>query len=257
MIQRTNAAFVAGLIFLLPTAALAQAAHDAAAPPHWSYLGHDGPDRWGDLAENYRLCRTGRMQSPIDLGKPDVKARFTVAAAYHAAPLAVLNNGHTVQIELPAGSTLSGGDAQYRLVQIHFHTPSEEAVNGVRAPLVAHLVHSDAAGVLAVLGVLFEEGAANRELAKVIAAAPKHGGDRNQPQGVTFDPAGLLPSDLSVYRFEGSLTTPPCSEGVHWHVATHRMTASAQQIAALHAIMGDNARPIQPAYGRVVVAGGE
>ena len=120
--------------------------------------------------------------------------------------------------------------------------------------MVAHFVHADHAGNLAVLGVLFEEGAHNPELDKIVKAAPAQ---QSAPQtlGVTLNPALLLPADLSVWRYDGSLTTPPCSEGVRWHVANHPVTASAAQIAAIHAIVRDNARPIQPRNGRVLVAG--
>lgn len=235
----------------------APAAAPAAHGNHWGYAGEEGPDHWGDLSNEYQLCKTGHMQSPVDLGGADATAKFTVAAAYKASPLTILNNGHTVQVNLPEGSTLSSGIARYKLLQVHFHTPSEETIYGVHYPMVAHFVHVDYAGNLAVLGVLFEEGAPNPELAKIVHAAPAHEEGAHPVAGVTFNPAGLLPANLAVYRYEGSLTTPPCSEGVHWHVATHPVTASADQIAAIHAIVGDNARPIQPRYGRMLVAGAD
>ena len=195
------------------------------------------------------------MQSPVDLGGTEIHARFTVSTAYRPGPLTILNNGHTVQVNFPEGSTLTSGIARYKLLQVHFHTPSEETIYGIHYPMVAHFVHVDYAGNLAVLGILFEEGPANPELAKLIAAAPQHEEGAHQVSGVTFDPSRLIPANLSVFRYEGSLTTPPCSEGVRWHVATQRVTASAAQLAAMHAILGDNNRPIQPLYGRVLVAG--
>ena len=221
----------------------------------WSYEGESGPEKWGELSHDYALCKTGRMQSPIDLGASDLEGKLAVSATYRPGPLTVLNNGHTVQVNFPAGSTLTSGISRYKLVQVHFHTPSEETIYGVHYPMVAHFVHTDHAGNLAVLGVLFEEGAPNRELDKLIKAAPEHEAAPSTHANTSFDPARLLPQDLSVYRFEGSLTTPPCSEGVRWHVATHPVSASASQIAALHAILGDNARPTQPRHGRLVVAG--
>lgn len=247
------------LSLLAPAALLLTAAspnpdarHDK---PHWGYAGEAGPEKWGDLSEEFALCKTGHMQSPVDLGAADVQANFGVKAAYKPGPLTVLNNGHTVQAVFAPGSVLASGIARYKLLQVHFHTPSEEVLYGLPYPMVAHFVHADHAGNLAVLGVLFEEGAHNAELEKLIKAAPKQEAEAETVKGVTFDPSKLLPANLSVYRYEGSLTTPPCTEGVRWHVARNHVTASAAQIAALHAIMGDNARPTQPLYGRMLVAG--
>ncbi|MFM5931000.1 MAG: carbonic anhydrase [Novosphingobium sp.] len=225
--------------------------------PHWTYTGEAGPDRWGDLSEEFKLCKAGHMQSPIDLGGVEVEGKFSVRAAYQPGPLTLLNNGHTVQAVIAPGSTLTSGIARYKLLQVHFHTPSEEVLYGLPYPMVAHFVHVDHAGNLAVLGVLFEEGAHNPELEKLVRAAPAEESEATLIKGVTFDPSRLLPQNLAVYRYEGSLTTPPCTEGVRWHVARHRVTASAAQIAALHAIMGDNARPIQPLHGRLLVAGAD
>jgi carbonic anhydrase len=232
----------------------------AAAPAgghHWSYEGEAGPEKWGELREDFRTCKTGHMQSPIDLGGAPFAPNLAVRVAYNAGPLTILNNGHTVQVNIPEGSTLSSGISRYKLLQVHFHTPSEETIYGIHYPMVAHFVHVDYAGNYAVLGVLFEEGPANPELAKLIKAAPKDEAPARVVPGTSFNPAGLLPAKLAVYRYEGSLTTPPCTEGVRWHVATHRVTASADQIAALHAIMGDNARPTQPLHGRLLVAGAD
>lgn len=239
----------------------APAAH-AAAPGvshavHWSYEGETGPDHWAELAPENSQCKTGHMQSPIDLGIAAEVGRFKVGVAYKPGPLTILNNGHTVQVQFPEGSTLSSGISRYKLLQVHFHTPSESSLYGIHYPMTAHFVHVDYAGNLAVLGVMFEDGATNPELEKIIKAAPHREQGPTVVPGVTFDPSKLLPANLSVFRYEGSLTTPPCTEGVRWHEATHTVTASASQIAALHAIMGDNARPIQPLYGRVLVKGAD
>jgi carbonic anhydrase len=242
---------MAPALLTLSTAAAATGGH------HWSYEGEAGPEKWGELREDFKTCKTGHMQSPIDLGGAPVVQNMAVKVAYRPGSLTVLNNGHTVQVNIPEGSTLSSGIARYKLLQVHFHTPSEETVYGIHYPMVAHFVHIDYAGNYAVLGVLFEEGAPNPELAKLIKAAPKEEAGPRVIAGATFNPAGMLPSNLAVYRYEGSLTTPPCTEGVRWHVATHRVTASADQIAALHAIMGDNARPTQPLHGRLIVAGAD
>lgn len=243
--------------------AAAEVSHTASAHapahsgPHWTYNGAAGPEHWGEMSESFKLCAAGHMQSPVDLGGAEITGHFGVRASYRPGPLTILNNGHTIQVNFPEGSVLSSGIARYKLVQMHFHTPSEEQIYGIPYPMVAHFVHVDAAGNYAVLGVLFEEGAHNPELDKVVRAAPRFEEDAHPVNGVTFDPAKLLPDNLSVYRYEGSLTTPPCTEGVRWHVATHRVSASAGQIAAIHAIVGDNARPVQPLYGRLLVAGAD
>ncbi len=226
----------------------------AHGPAHWGYGGEAGPEHWGELADEFKTCKVGRMQSPIDLGGADVAGNIAVRASYKPGPLTILNNGHTIQVNFPEGSILSSGISRYKLIQVHFHTPSEETVYGVPYPMVAHFVHADHVGNLAVLGVLFEEGAHNPELDKIVKAAPAQQ-TAAQTLGTKLDPALLLPRDLSVWRYDGSLTTPPCSEGVRWHVASHPVTASAAQIAAIHAIVGDNARPIQPRNGRLLVSG--
>ena len=226
----------------------------ASGPVHWAYAGEEGPENWQKLSTDFAECGMGRMQSPIDLGESNSHGFLEVAAHYSATPLTILNNGHTVQVNFATESSLVSGGAAFKLLQVHFHTPSEHAVSGKRYPLVAHFVHSNANGELAVLGVFFEEGAANAELDKIVAAAPHHHQDAQEVSGVTFDPAGMVPGDLSVYRYMGSLTTPPCSEGVNWHVAIEPMTASAEQLAALREIMGDNARPVQQRNNRLLVS---
>ena len=143
---------------------------------------------------------------------------------------------------------MSGGK-QFNLIQVHFHTPAEHAINGERHPLVAHFVHATEEGELGVLGVMFEEGAANPELSKVANALASGNGTE-----ITVDVSAMIPDDLSVYRYMGSLTTPPCSEGVNWHVAKATMTASAAQIAAMTEELGPTARSLQPLGNRLLVA---
>lgn len=221
--------------------------------PHWGYEGEGAPDHWSKLSEDFTTCGAGRMQSPIDLQGINTRGAAIVSTSYQAGPLTIMNNGHTVQANFAKGSRLVSGGKEFGLVQVHFHTGSEHAVSGKRYPLEAHFVHADESGRLAVLGIFFEEGAENGELAKLIAAAPRNKADPQEVAGVRFDPNGLLPGSLSVYRYMGSLTTPPCSEGVNWHVADTPLTASKAQIEALHTIMGDNARPVQPLNNRLLV----
>ncbi|WP_128891177.1 carbonic anhydrase [Erythrobacter sp. HKB08] len=234
--------------------ACALAVAGTAMAADWSYEGATGPDNWGSLSPDYELCGKGLMQSPIDLAEANARGDVSVFTAYAPGPLTILNNGHTVQANFAAGSKLTSGTMQFDLIQVHFHTPSEEVMHGEQYPMVAHFVHADSDGNLAVLGVLFEEGAANGELQKLVDAAPATKTAPRTVGGVTIDPNGMLPDDLDVYRFQGSLTTPPCSEGVNWHVAKDTVEASAEQLDAMRAIMGDNARPVQPLNGRLLVA---
>ncbi len=225
-----------------------------AADTEWSYEGERGADRWGQIDEKFALCETGIMQSPIDLGKANGLGKLNVSTSYKAAPLTILNNGHTVQVNFPSGSTLSSGDAEFDLLQVHFHTPAEHSTDGKRYPLSAHFVHSDSSGKLAVLGVMFQKGSENSELKKLLNAAPMEKQDAQTIADVSIDPNLLLPEKTGVYRYMGSLTTPPCSEGVNWHVIQQPMQASAGQIEAFTKIMGDNARPVKLLNGRLLIA---
>lgn len=219
----------------------------------WGYAGNIGPEYWGELADKYVTCKAGHMQSPIDLGEHAAVGEIDVSVDWHPGPLELFR-GKTVQANFPHGSHMTSSGKVFGLVQVHFHTPSEHTIAGEPSPLVAHFVHASHAGELAVLGVLFEEGDDNDELQKVIDAAASAGPKAAGVGGVTFDPAGLLPDDMEVFRYMGSLTTPPCSEGVNWHVLEETMEASTEQIAAMEELMGNNARPVQPLNGRLVIA---
>jgi len=209
----------------------------------WGYGEADGPAKWGDLSEGYATCKTGKEQSPIDLPAADAAKTITVSGTYGSASADIENDGHGIKASFGEGFALTSGDNTYNMLQFHFHTPSENTVAGKSFPMTAHLVHADSDGNLAVLGVMFEEGAANAQVQTAID---------NIGKKADIDVAAMLPSDMSVYNFKGSLTTPPCSEGVNWHVLTTPVTASKEQIAALAKIMGNNARPVQPLNDRAI-----
>ena len=230
----------------------AAGAQESKAP--WTYDGPDGPDHWGDLEAGYAACANGAMQSPIDLAQADATGTIAFTVAYAAVPLTLWNNGRTVQIVAKDGGGLSEMGVDYRLLQVHFHAPSEHVVKGEHAPLEAHFVHQAADGTLAVRGVLFAEGAENPTLAALLEHLPETPGDPTTVAGATIDPGGLLPADRGIYRYIGSLTTPPCSEGVHWHVVAARATASKAQIERLARVLHGNARPVQPLNHRLLVA---
>ena len=219
------------------------------ATPHWTY---DEVKGWGELTPAYAECKVGKAQSPINIQTKSVqKASLTpIKTTYKAAPAEVVNNGHTIQVNLSDAGAAAVPSGEYQLLQFHFHTPSEEKINGTSFPLVAHLVHKNADGKLAVIAVLFKEGKENPALTSIFATMPKVEGKAALP--ANFDATALLPNSLGFYAFTGSLTTPPCSEGVAWQVLNTPVEISKAQIAAFRKIYKLNARPVQALNGRVV-----
>jgi carbonic anhydrase len=229
---------------------------------HWAY--EDGPAEaspahWGELAGD-QACSTGQRQSPIAIatsgeGAAAAAAEPQDAFTYKPSKISVVNNGHTVQETYESGSSLSEGGVAYSLAQFHFHSPSEHTVDGQSFPIEIHLVHTDAAGKPAlVVGILVKEGQENAALATVFANLPKEKGDKSEPAGATVDAAALLPADRSHFAYDGSLTTPPCTEGIRWRVMRQPIEMSAAQIQAYRSLphLMQTNRPIQQANGRAV-----
>jgi carbonic anhydrase len=233
---------------LLPIAVNAQE-----AKPHWSYEGATDPSHWGSLEPVYAACSTGHVQSPIDITGAKKSDLPALKINYSSAPLSIIDNGHTVQINYPEGSTLTVGSKTYTLKQFHFHHPSEEEVDGKRYDLVAHLVHADAEGHLAVIAVLFKKGAALPMLDTLWKNVPSQKEKSVDVSSVSVNAKDLLPSDLGYYTFAGSLTTPPCSEGVTWYVLKTHETLSGEELAAFAKLYPHNARPIQSTNGREIL----
>ncbi len=246
---------VAGCLVVAFSLALATAA--LAESKHWTYRGEAGPEHWGDLDKSFETCKLGHVQSPIDIPAAAIEPERLdpIRFEYAAAPLRIVDNGHTEMVNAPPGSVIRVGGAEYELQQFHFHRPSEEKIDGKPFAMVAHLVHRAKDGKLAVVAVLFEEGAANPGLAPVFAHFPAEEGKEEAPAGVMVDPSRLLPAKRSYFTFPGSLTTPPCTEGVTWFVLRTPSTASAEQIAAFAKHYPGNARPVQPLEGRKIRAG--
>jgi carbonic anhydrase len=221
--------------------------------PHWAYEGKEGPGEWGNLDSSYAACSVGKTQSPIDIKGAEKTDLPALNFSYRAAPLSIIDNGHTIQVNYAPGSTLTVGEKLYTLKQFHFHHPSEEQVNGKDFPLVAHLVHADAEGHLAVVAVLFELGNANPLIDTLWKNIPAV---KEKPQdiaSISIQAQDLLPTERSYFTYAGSLTTPPCSEGVSWYVLNAHTTISPQQLAAFAKIYRMNARPIQPTNGREIL----
>lgn len=221
---------------------------------HWTYAGQRGPGHWAQLDKQFSECGLGHAQSPIDIrgARRDPDAPDLVFA-YRPRPLEIVNNGHTVQVDASGGSVLTIGGHAYTLAQFHFHTPSEERIRGRAYDMVAHLVHKDAAGKLAVVAVLFKAGSENAALKNVFDNMPVGAGPEHKVEGVQFNPADLLPAQHGYYHYQGSLTTPPCSEGVAWYVLRTPVEASRAQIGMLHKLYTHNARPVQALNGREVI----
>lgn len=224
------------------------------AAPVWGYGADDGPACWGSLDPAFALCAEGREQSPIDLAGGTRADLEPIGYDYRRARVSVRNTGHTVQVDPEPGSAILLDGVRHELAQFHFHHAAEHLVDGVRPPLELHLVHRSAAGALAVVGVLFEEGAANETLAPVWARLPAEPGEPRAVPG-TLDLASLVPAGGTAWRYRGSLTTPPCSEGVAWAIPTGRLSMSAAQIAAFGAIFPRNYRPVRPLGERVLRIG--
>ena len=235
--------------FITPTFSAAQETH----LPHWTYSGAESPKEWGKLDPAYSLCSLGRAQSPIDVKNAKSADLPILKIDYHAEPLNIIDNGHTIQINYAPGSTLTVGDKTYTLKQFHFHHPSEEHINGKSFPLVAHLVHADADGHLAVIAVLFEPGTANRLIDTLWKNIPAEKEKAQDVPSVSVRVQDLLPSDRGYFTFAGSLTTPPCSEGVTWYVLKSHTSISLEEVAVFAKKYPMNARPIQPTNGREIL----
>ena len=234
-----------------PDAASASDGHDA----HWAYEGEFAPYRWGDLKSGYALCKSGARQSPIDIRNPVVSDVEPIQFHYEDAPLKVSNNGHTIEVEVAPGSFILHAGARYELVQFHFHTPSEERINGRTFDMVAHLVHKSAQGRLAVVAVLLTAGREQATLQQIWSAMPGTANRTRERLDVMINAAKLLPADPAFYSFMGSLTTPPCTEGVQWLVMKTPVEISREQISHFAALYPMNARPLQASNDRLIKAG--
>ena len=246
------------LRFLFAAAALLCApAWAASSGHHWSYKGDESPAHWGGLAAEYAVCASGKNQSPVDLASAIRVDGGSVRVAYAPSPYRVENNGHTVQATpLEGNDTLNIGGKAFTLKQFHFHTPSEHTFKGRHFPMEVHFVHQTAAGELAVVAVMFDEGAANPALTPLLAKTLKAGQSAEVAQAVDISP--LLPANRRYFRLNGSLTTPPCSEGVNWVVMETPVRAAKAQIRVMAKIIGQaNNRPVQPLNSRIVVEEGQ
>ncbi|MDQ7050914.1 MAG: carbonic anhydrase family protein [Enterobacterales bacterium] len=227
----------------------------ASASSHWGYSGDKGPLHWAELSSDNAAC-SGKNQSPINLTgfiEAELPAIDFSYAKQGKDSNEILNNGHTIQINTQQDSHIKVDDQKFTLLQVHFHSPSENHLNGKSYPFEAHLVHANEQGELAVIGVFFELGEANSALTKAWAAMPKHE-DQKFHFANLINSSELLSENKDYYRFSGSLTTPPCSEGVRWLVMKQSLTLSDWQLKAFNQVLGEaNNRPIQPINARRIL----
>ena len=219
---------------------------------HWGYSGRDGPANWGALGEECATCKTGRLQAPIDipLGLA-IQNDFPIKPHYKSSSGEIVNNGHTIQVVLADGGSVNLLGQDYAIAQFHFHTPAEERVSGKRYPLNAHLVHKSTDGTIAVIGIFFKVGAENAVLKNIFLTMPPK--EESIPLTEKFDIGSMLPRSLPYYKYAGSLTTPPCSEGVSFYILAIPLEISQAQLNAFQKIFPLNARPIKPVNGRMIV----
>jgi carbonic anhydrase len=221
----------------------------APAPAHWTYGGDDGPDHWGELSADYETCETGKQQSPIDLRVADTTLSDLLELEYGTVTEHVTDTGHTFQLNADADTELTYQGTEYSLVQMHFHDPSEHTIDGVAAPVEFHFVNTDADGNLLVLSVMAREGAHNPYYEAFIdATTSKASGEVTGK----VDLAAMLPDSLQHFAYSGSLTTPPCTEGVQWIVMNTPVELDSEQIAELQSAYAHNNRPTQPVGDRTV-----
>jgi carbonic anhydrase len=229
----------------------------AATPPpqfrsnHWSYEGETGPANWGRINPDWAKCGSGNRQSPIDI-RDGMKVELEqIAFDYKPSSFSVTDNGHTVQVMLSGGNFITIQNRMYELVQFHFHRPSEERINGKGYEMVLHLVHKDAEGRLAVVALMLERGRPQPTIQTVWNNLPLEKLETSTPS-IVLDPADLIPQRRDYFTYMGSLTTPPCSEGVLWLVMKEPLQASPAQMALFSRLYPLNSRPIQPGSGRMI-----
>ncbi|MFC5603929.1 carbonic anhydrase [Sporosarcina koreensis] len=229
---------------------------NTAPDSEWSYDEETGPDHWGDLDPTYSACTDGNEQSPINIETSEVNTNEkleNIEIHYEPTEFSIVNNGYTVQANPATENNIIVLDGkEYKLAQFHFHTPSEHQFDGKQLDMELHLVHQDANGELAVLGLMIKEGKENESLAPIWGVLPNQKTESDIAVEDTVDLQSLLPSDQTTFNYNGSLTTPPCTEEVKWIVFEEPIEMSKEQIQAYQQIFHDNDRPVQPLNDREV-----
>jgi carbonic anhydrase len=220
-------------------------------PIDWSYSGENKPSHWGDLNPEFLSCKIGNQQSPINFNRNQSTNLSNIEFNYKNTSFQLINNGHTIEAKYEPGSFIKIGEKRYELLQFHFHSPSEHTVEGKNYSMEAHLVHKSEDGKLAVVGVFMKEGKLNESIETLWTHLPTQEG-KKIVHAVSVNAIALLPADRSYYNYMGSLTTPPCREGVSWNVMKTPIEVSSEQIAKFTSVYSGNARPVQPLNRRIV-----
>lgn len=226
--------------------------HGGAPSAHWSYEGDGNPEKWGELQSDFKMCQLGLEQTPIDLSNGIKGDVGSVEYDYRPLPLRIVNNGHTIQFNADPGSACVIGGTRHELLQFHMHHPSEHLLAGKGFDLECHFVHRSGAGALAVTGVFIRPGAANVALQTFFERMPAKAGPEVRADS-SIDIAGILPKSGGYFRYMGSLTTPPCSEGLTWTVHKEPVEASVEQIRKFASLFPKNSRPLQKRNRRFVI----
>lgn len=219
---------------------------DSGHAANWSYSGTTSPEHWGELSPGFVKCMEGHLQSPIDIESyaANTHPGSILEFNYHPSPIDEVNNGHTIQANLEEENLLTANGHIYSLKQFHFHEPSEHHVDGIIFPMEMHLVHADSTGKLAVVGVFIKEGRENPYLQELWDLLPEHLNAHAHPKN-RCDLLHLLPEEKPVFHYTGSLTTPPCTEGVEWYILQQPITLSKTQIKRFRNLYHGNSRPVQ------------
>ena len=215
---------------------------------HWNY---DKPAEWGELDAQYHLCKDGKRQSPIDITDTSYANLGSISFNYRSGPKEIINNGHTIQVNMHTGSFILVSGKRYELLQFHFHAPSEHTINGKPADMVAHFVHQARDGQLGVVAVLMERCKQNSLIEQLWKKLPRRNGDKNT-LSKKINVKDLIPDNRDYYNYSGSLTTPPCSEGVNWMVLKRPVEVSADQIKTFTDLFPNSVRPVQERYHRPI-----
>lgn len=219
----------------------------------WSYKGVGGPGNWGVLSEDFRTCSDGGQQSPINIQEPQQTGLSRLEISYEPTPVIYENTGQSVNVHYDVPSYFDVGGVHYNLDYFHFHVPSENRLNGKRFAAEVHFVHKGENGKEAVLSVFILRGKKNKQLQKMIKYMPRKTGEIKIQENRRINASNFLPSKLDYYRFVGSQTMPPCTEGVQWFVLKSPISASKSQIKQLKKILGENARPVQNRNNRLII----
>ncbi len=246
---KTSVLAMAICFALAPAISRTQESH----APHWSYEGKGDPKHWGSLDPAFAICKMGHNQSPIDISHPTLADLPELKFDYKAVPLSIINNGHTIMVNYAPGSTLTVGNKTYTLKQFHFHHPSEEQINGKGFDMVGHLVHADTDGHLAVVAILFSAGVSNPLLETLWKNIPPEKDKTVEVSTVFVNVEELMPPQLRYYTYSGSLTTPPCTEGVTWYILKSTSSLSNEQLATFTKLYPHDNRPPQKLNNRQVL----